>query len=296
MKKPCLKLFALVLSFGAMVCAQAQTVGYVDLERVTAKAGSVTQAVRDATDQMNEMQRKIQDKTRALQDIDVQLKRDDGVLSADRISEKRAARTKLENELYDLDRDMRVKERSLETDVFVPLKRNILYAIQDVAKSRKIDLVIPAKDILYGSTSADLTNDVIVKLGATGGKEPSATPSSTSDSKKSDDLKKQTSESSKAADPVSSPTDEQTTDSVADAKPATDSGAAAPAADNTGAFTLAVPTDNSASADEHATVVTGSASASASADAEASSKGTVKVPTSSGAKKARTSSSESKKN
>lgn len=293
MNKPCLKIFALVLSLGAMTCAQSQTVGYVDLERVTAKAGSVTQAVRDATDQMNEMQRKIQDKTRALQDIDAQLKRDDGVLSADRISEKRAARTKLENELYDLDRNMRVKERSLETDVFVPLKRNILYAIEDVAKSRKIDLVIPAKDILYGSTSADLTNDVIAKLGATAGKEVSAKPSSTSDSKKSGDLKNRTSDPEKTADPVSSSTDEQTTDSAADAKPSADGGVAG---DSTGSFTLAAPTDNSASADEHAAVVTGSASASASADAEASSKGTAKAPASSGAKRARTSSSESKKN
>lgn len=160
--KKALFTFALMVVCG--VCAAQTSVGYVDIERVTAKAGAVTDAVREATDGLRELQKQMEDKTRAATDLDVQVRNDSGVLSKDLLEAKRKERTRLEGEVFDLEREIRLKERSIETDVFAPLQRNLLYAIEDVAKTRKMDLVVNSKNVLYGSTDADITQAVIDRL------------------------------------------------------------------------------------------------------------------------------------
>ncbi|MDD4278358.1 OmpH family outer membrane protein [Candidatus Sumerlaeota bacterium] len=146
---------------------QAQTAGYVDIERVTAKAKMVSKAVQDLSAQLQDMQKKITDKERMASELDAQLKRDTGVLAKDIVEQKRKELLTLEDELDALQRDSKQKMRFLETDTFGPLKKEIQGAIEEVAKARKIDVVVNGETVLYGTTAADLTNDVIAKLNGT---------------------------------------------------------------------------------------------------------------------------------
>ncbi len=144
--------------------ARAQTVGYVDIERVTAKSKAVNVAVRKVEDQMLDLRKGYDVKRKAAEELSLELRRDDGVLSKDSVDSKRRELAKMQDDLSDMEIEINKKIRTMQDEAFEPLKRRIKVAVEEVSKARQIDVVLDGSNVLYGSTKADLTNDVIEKL------------------------------------------------------------------------------------------------------------------------------------
>ncbi len=177
-----LSALALLLCFQAV----AQTkVGYVDVDRVTRKAKAVNQAMESVQSDIEDLQKQIDDKRQQIRDLEAEVQRSEGVVAASEIEKKRKELKKLRDELEDLAYRAERKARELDATVFEPLMKRILFEIQDVAKEKKYDIILRGEAVLYGTTGADITDDVIRKLN----EERSTTPSLSRDDSESKSAK-----------------------------------------------------------------------------------------------------------
>lgn len=163
MKKHCFAVLTLACLCPAFLFAEGK-VGYVDIERITSKAKAVTNVMSDIQDEIKTLQKEINDKEKQMQELQADLKKTDGVFTKEETSKKKKDLDRLLNEYEDLQTRSKKKMRVLDETTFAPLMKKILFAIQDVAKERKFDVVLRGEAVLYGTTGADLTDDVIKKL------------------------------------------------------------------------------------------------------------------------------------
>ncbi len=161
--------------FALTAFAYAQTkVGYVDVDRVTRKAKAVNQAMDSVQSDIETLQKQIDEKRQQIRDLEADVQRSEGVIAASEIEKKRKEIARLRNELDDLAYRAERKARELDATVFEPLMKRILFAIQDVAKENKYDIILRGEAVLYGSTGADITDEVIRKLNEQAAAETSA--------------------------------------------------------------------------------------------------------------------------
>jgi outer membrane protein len=145
--------------------ALAQTkVGYVDVDRVTRKAKAVNQAMDSVQSDIEDLQKQIDEKRQQIKELEADVQRSEGVIAASEIEKKRKEIARLRNELDDLAYRAERKARELDATVFEPLMKRILFAIQDVAKENKYDVILRGEAVLYGNSAADITDEVIRKL------------------------------------------------------------------------------------------------------------------------------------
>lgn len=147
---------------------EATRVGYVDIDRVTAKAAKVRDVMDKIQDQVKGIQEEIDRKLKELGDLTAEVRKNEGVLSKDEMEKKRKELTRRQNELEDLNNQGKSKMTRVQDETMDPILKSILYSVEDVAKERKIDLVLRGEAVLYGTKATDLTDDVIAKLGGDG--------------------------------------------------------------------------------------------------------------------------------
>jgi len=164
MKRIFILLPAIILA-PMLLCGAGETrIGYVDVDRVTSKAKPVNNLMGGAAEEIKKLQQDIESKTKQVTDMEAEIKRTDGVLSKEETDKKRKEVLRLRNEVDDLMTKARQKSREVESTVYEPLLKKIGAAIQEVAKERNIEIVLPGAAVLYGSPTADMTDDVIKKL------------------------------------------------------------------------------------------------------------------------------------
>jgi outer membrane protein len=145
--------------------ASAQTkVAYVDIERVTSKAKPVSTMMSDIEQQVKGLQGEIEAKMKKLRELKADAQSTEGILSKDEQDKKRKEVLRLQNELDELEGRARRKMREMDSTVFEPLMKRIMFAIEDVAKEKKVDIVLRGEAVIYGATAVDLSEDVIKKL------------------------------------------------------------------------------------------------------------------------------------
>lgn len=142
-------------------------VGYVDVDRVTAKAKAVNNMMSDIEGQVKGLQEKIDAKRKQIQSLEADLKRTEGVMAKEEQEKKRQEALHLQEELEKLEYDARQSMRRIDETVFSPILKKIVYAIQDVAKEDNFDIVLRGEAVIYGSKTVDLTDRVIEKLNLT---------------------------------------------------------------------------------------------------------------------------------
>ncbi|MBX7246620.1 MAG: OmpH family outer membrane protein [Candidatus Sumerlaeaceae bacterium] len=164
-------LLALATSFAA-----AETrVGYVDVDKVVSKSKKITNILSGLEDQVRGFQGEMQKKIDTVKGLDADIKRGEGVLSADEISKKKKEKARLENEIDDLNLKAQKAMREADSTKYEPLMKEILFTIQDVAKEKKLDIVLRGEAVLYGSTAVDISNDVIERLAQKDSGNPDST-------------------------------------------------------------------------------------------------------------------------
>lgn len=158
-------------------------VAYVDIDRVTSKAKPINDVMEGIQGQIKDLQDQIESRRRKIRDLETELKRNDGVLSQQIQTDKRKEVDRLKSELDDLDYKARKEMQKMDETQFAPLLKQILFAIQDVAKENKYDLVLRGEAVLYGSSAADISDLVIKKLDEKGVGKAGAGKSESSASK-----------------------------------------------------------------------------------------------------------------
>lgn len=144
--------------------ARSTSIGYVDIDRVTGQAKAVNSAMAGIQDKVKKYQEEIDQKRKKIRDLEEDVRRTEGILAKDEQDAKRKEINRLKNELDELDMQARREMQRLDDTFFAPLLKKIVFAIQDVAQEKDIDLVLRGEAVLYGRDSVDLTDAVIRKL------------------------------------------------------------------------------------------------------------------------------------
>lgn len=204
-------ILALALAAVAAVSAAQTnpTIGYVDIDQVVSKSRPIRRMIETIQDQLSSLQEQIEVKRKQITDLESEIRRSDGVLKPDAIEAKRKEVLRLRNEFDDLDFQARQKAREIDATVFEPALKRVVFAIQEVAREKSIDLVLRGEAVLYGSSRVDLTDLVVAKLDQTGGMpstEGRPTPAPAGDQAGATAIPEATPASTPAATAAASPT------------------------------------------------------------------------------------------
>jgi Skp family chaperone for outer membrane proteins len=139
-------------------------VGYVDVDRITRKAKPVNLAMDGIQGELETLQKQVEEKRRQIRDLEADIKRTDGVVSKDEQDKKKKELLRLQNEMDDLRIRGERKAREMDQTVFEPLMKKILFAIQDIAKEQKFDIILRGEAVLYGTSGVDISDEVVSRL------------------------------------------------------------------------------------------------------------------------------------
>lgn len=182
------------------------TVGYVDVDKVTRRAVSVTSRMDNIETRIKNLQTQAEGKNKTIADLTRAIERGRDLESKEEQDKKKKELMRLKNEFEQLQRDAKRTAQELEATVFEPLMKEILLAIEEVAADRKLEVILRGEAVLYGTKSADITEDVIRKLDQKRGTTSSpARPSSTPAPARNSDTPANTPRPTPDAEPTSTP-------------------------------------------------------------------------------------------
>jgi len=145
--------------------ASAQSkVAYVDIDRVTAQSKEVNSAMGSMQGKVKKIQDDLEAKRKKIAELNADLKKTEGLVSAEEQNRKKREIQTLQNEAEDLQMSGRREMQRLDDTFFEPMLKRIVFAIEDVARDRDLDLVVRGEAVLYGADSVNITEDVIKKL------------------------------------------------------------------------------------------------------------------------------------
>lgn len=163
-------LAACLMCFTALAPAQTK-VGFVDIDRVTAKSKSVNSLMTGMQGDFEKVQEELDARRKKIADIEADIKRTEGVLSKEQQDKKRSEITKLQSEADDIEFKAQKQVRDVQQKVLEPLRRKIVAAIEDVAREQRYDLILTKEAVVFFLPTSDITDDVIKKLNTTLGDE-----------------------------------------------------------------------------------------------------------------------------
>ncbi|PKO19498.1 hypothetical protein CVU37_03455 [candidate division BRC1 bacterium HGW-BRC1-1] len=166
-------LFAVCLLCLTTLAPAQSKVGFVDIDRVTAKSKSVNSLMSGMQGDFEKVQQELDSRRQKIADIEADVKRTDGVLSKDQQDKKRGEIAKLQTEADDIEFKAQKQVRDVQQKVLEPLRRKIVTAIEEVAREQRYDLILTKEAVVFFLPTSDITDDVIKKLNTTIGDEGS---------------------------------------------------------------------------------------------------------------------------
>ncbi len=143
--------------------ASSGRIGYVDIDKITSKAKQ-SAAMDKLSEDVRRIQKEFQGKLDKQRELEREIEKSRGVVSADETSRKQREVNRLKNEIEELELSYKRELQKIDDTLFTPLVKQIGYSIEDVAKERGFDIVLRGEAVFYGSPAVDLTDDVIAKL------------------------------------------------------------------------------------------------------------------------------------
>ncbi len=139
-------------------------VGFVDMEIVLDNSRAIRSIVGEVDQELDQQSREIDAMRREVRRIQLSLEQQSAVLSdSERASRQRRAielMDQIEESEYRLERKFRDQQRT----VIGPLLEQIVMVVGDVSAREDFDLVVRGEMVLYGRSTADLTDKVIDEL------------------------------------------------------------------------------------------------------------------------------------
>lgn len=147
--------------------AQPIRIAYVDLDRVAADSQMVRNRVSDVERQLADRQKDLKAKVEELKKLNLQLTQQESVLTpaqSNQIKDRiKSLRDEVDRLQYESDRILNNTSR----DIIEPVLDLVLAAVERVAKTYRIDLVMRGDLVLFASDRVDVTDLVIRDLDRT---------------------------------------------------------------------------------------------------------------------------------
>ncbi len=147
--------------------AQPDKVGYVDIEKITAKALFVRDMVGDIEKRIREERDSLDLLQEQYVKLSEELKRKESILSEqeieNRLKETRRLKSDMEEQQYKLNRTLREAEKKQ----MEPALDLILETIRNIGKQEGYSLIIRGEIVIYANEQIDISDLVIEKLDQT---------------------------------------------------------------------------------------------------------------------------------
>lgn len=158
-----------VLTAGLTMTAVAQqvespSIGIIDVQRVLVEA-KAAKGVRPEMDQLRKsFQARVKEQEKSLRTAEQQLSQQRAILSRDAFAEKRRAFTEQASVIQ---REVQQQRRRLD-GAFNATKnvilKNLVQVAQEVAKQKKLNIVMEKRFVFISATALDITEDVLKAL------------------------------------------------------------------------------------------------------------------------------------
>jgi outer membrane protein len=155
---------AIFMMAGFCYAADVAKIGVVDLQRVLETSAPGKSAQSDIKKQKDEMEKDLQQKGAAIEQIRQRLEREAMVMSKETREEKeREARIKL-NDFKSLQKRYRADLQVLEQRLVNQIREDVLSLVDEIGKKEGYLLIISEIGVLYAPKTIDITDKLIQQL------------------------------------------------------------------------------------------------------------------------------------
>jgi len=164
-------LLTLALSMGMAVPAVAQRLAYVDSQAILKKIPEYAQAENQIKEMTKTWESEVAGLRNKSEELEKAYQAEKVLLTPAMQKEREAGIEKAKKEAFELQRKYFGPEGELfkkRQELVKPIQDQIYNAVQEVARKRKLDLVLDksgAITLLYAATSLDISEEVLQKMG-----------------------------------------------------------------------------------------------------------------------------------
>ncbi|MBI1316219.1 OmpH family outer membrane protein [bacterium] len=164
-------LFALSFVLGATLPAVAQRLAYVDSQSVLKKIPEYAQAENQIKEMTKTWESEVAGLRNKAEELEKAYQAEKVLLTPAMQKEREAGIDKAKKDAFELQRKYFGPEGELfkkRQELIKPIQDQIYNAVQEVARKRKLDLVLDksgAITLLYAATSLDISEEVLQKMG-----------------------------------------------------------------------------------------------------------------------------------
>jgi outer membrane protein len=163
---------ALVLSAATTAWAQEQKIGFVDLQRALNESDAGKRAKDDFRGQLDKVQSDLKRKKDELDRMKEQIEKKGAVLKEE---ERRNMEKDFQKKVRDFERDYKDTQAELQgkdNELTARILADLQEVIQEVGRDESYTLILEAStNVLYGASSADLTDRIIETYNSRGPKK-----------------------------------------------------------------------------------------------------------------------------
>lgn len=142
-------------------------IGFVDINEISSKSQQIDSGVDKVKEKVEAIRKKMEDANEKLKPLEAEIRKSDGVLAEKELAGKKAEAQKLRDQLLTYQEEAEKEVAKLDNDVFGPMVGKVSTAIEEVAKEKKLDMVLRGDAIVFSATKINITDDVIKKLNST---------------------------------------------------------------------------------------------------------------------------------
>jgi len=154
-------------------------IAYVDLDRM-AESQMVKERVKAVEKELMDKRESYKIKAEELRRLAEELRQQQAVLTPEQIAQKKQQVRVLQDELDRLNYEAERTVNKTSAEIIEPVLDEVLAAVESVARTYQIDLVLRGDFVLFGSERVDLTDTVIRELDRkASAKQPPLSPAST---------------------------------------------------------------------------------------------------------------------
>lgn len=158
--KRLLAVFLFILSLGVTVNAWGLRIGYVDIQKVFEKCPYTKKATETLNREMEERNIKIRAYQKEIEKLKEDLKEIPALIEG-KIRKQKNLIAQKEDELREFAKESEMYLIRRERELTLEITEKIYEVVEEIAKKRRIDIVLNKATVLYGVKNLDLTQEVI---------------------------------------------------------------------------------------------------------------------------------------
>ena len=156
---------ALVLAGQQAIAAAADyVIAVIDPNAVVEQSPQYEAARRELQDELNEREQELAAQQAQLEELQKKLERDSALMSREEVQ-------RLQNDIRARDRKLKYAQAEAREDITlrqnqmrIKLGKQVEEVVTEIAKERKIDLIVSGEDVFYFSKRIEISEDVVQRM------------------------------------------------------------------------------------------------------------------------------------